>query len=392
MFQPSVASDTSSGPDGAIDRVEGRTARVNVLRGAYFFMTDKTIRDSACRRRAFATAVLALTGACLAGCSQPAQQRSGASPRIERSASEYFPEGRYGVASPRVVSADQAVPRGGGKYLVGKPYSIAGKRYFPNERANESQTGMASYYGGAFHGRKTANGEVFDMTSITAAHPTMPLPSYARVTNTSNGRSIIVRVNDRGPYHGGRVLDVSQRTAEALDFKRAGTARIRVDYVGKAGLGGSDDNTLMATLRTDGQPAALDGFPRNGAPIMVARDELPVPPRPTPQRIALPVEPPAAETRVPAAARDAEPAMAQSAPPQSTSPLVNTPVHTPSNTNAYAPAPRPPDRPFDLGTIPGAAVPIAANRSTAALNDAPGVAPLPQIRRGLTETGSDHRR
>ncbi len=91
---------------------------------------------------------------------------------------------------------------------------------------------MASWYGDAFHGRRTANGEVYDMRSLTAAHPTMPLPSYARVTNLSNGYSVIVRVNDRGPYHGGRVMDVSSRVADVLDFKSTGTAKIKVEYVG----------------------------------------------------------------------------------------------------------------------------------------------------------------
>ena len=204
------------------------------VRGAYLFMSDVSIFGRSALKRSFAAASAAIVLAALAGCSQPArQQQPIATPRIERSSGEYFPEGKYGVASPRVVSADRAVPRGGGKYLVGKPYTIAGKRYFPTERANESQTGLASYYGAAFHGRKTANGEVFDMTSISAAHPTMPLPAYARVTNLANGRSIIVRVNDRGPYHGGRVLDVSQRTAEALDFKRAGVARVKVEVIAK---------------------------------------------------------------------------------------------------------------------------------------------------------------
>ena len=81
---------------------------------------------------------------------------------------------------------------------------------------------MASWYGAAFHGRRTANGEVYDMASLTAAHPTMPLPSYARVTNLGNGYSIIVRVNDRGPYHAGRVMDVSSRVADVLDMKAHG--------------------------------------------------------------------------------------------------------------------------------------------------------------------------
>ncbi len=102
--------------------------------------------------------------------------------------------------------------------------------------------------------RRTANGEIFDMTSITAAHPTLPIPSYARVTNTRNGRSIIVRINDRGPFHGSRVIDLSVRTAKLLEFHDNGVARVRVEYVGTAPLEGSDDRQLVATLRT-GTPA-----------------------------------------------------------------------------------------------------------------------------------------
>jgi rare lipoprotein A len=92
------------------------------------------------------------------------------------------------------------------------------------------------------------------MMSLTAAHPTLPMPCYARVTNLSNGKSLIVRVNDRGPYHGNRVMDVSRRAAELLEFKGNGVARVRVEYVGRAPLEGSDDRQLMATLRT-GVPA-----------------------------------------------------------------------------------------------------------------------------------------
>jgi rare lipoprotein A len=113
---------------------------------------------------------------------------------------------------------------------------------------------MASWYGDDFHGRLTANGEVFDMASLTAAHPTLPIPSYARVTNLSNGKSLIVRVNDRGPYHGNRLIDVSNKAAELLEFKGNGVARVRVEYVARAPLEGSDDRQLVATLRT-GVPA-----------------------------------------------------------------------------------------------------------------------------------------
>jgi len=126
--------------------------------------------------------------------------------------------------------------------------------YVPKEDRNYRAEGIASWYGDAFHGRLTANGEVFDMAALTAAHPTMPLPSYARVTNLRNGRSLVVRVNDRGPYHGNRVIDVSNRAAKLLDFTSRGVARVRVEYVGRAPLEGSDDRQLMATLRT-GEPA-----------------------------------------------------------------------------------------------------------------------------------------
>src|SRR6478735_1802806 len=162
---------------------------------------------------------------------------------------------KYGVSSsPRVVALGDPVPKGGGAYRVGKPYVVGGWTYVPEEDVNYRAEGMASWYGDDFHGRLTANGEVFDMGSLTAAHPTLPMPSYARVTNVSNGKSLIVRVNDRGPYHGNRLIDVSNKAAELLEFKANGVAKVRVEYVGRAPLEGSDDRQLMATLRT-GMPA-----------------------------------------------------------------------------------------------------------------------------------------
>ena len=180
---------------------------------------------------------------------------------------------KYGSASPRVVADGQAVPKGGGRDHVGRPYRVAGRWYTPRENPGYTAVGAASWYGDAFHGRKTANGEIYDKYSFTAAHPTMPLPSYARVTNLSNNRSMIVRVNDRGPFHGGRIIDLSERVAHALDFKHIGTARVKVDYVRRASTAGSDDRMLVATLRTDGAPAQMPGgfspLP-GGQPVMVA--------------------------------------------------------------------------------------------------------------------------
>ena len=180
---------------------------------------------------------------------------------------EHFSQSKYGRASRKVVADGEAVPRGGGQYLVGHPYTVAGKRYYPAENPTYTATGMASWYGAAFHGRRTANGEVYDMASLSAAHPTMPLPSYARVTNLGNGYSVIVRVNDRGPYHAGRVMDVSSRVADVLDMKAMGTAQVKVDYVGPAPMEGSDDSQLLASLRTDGSPANMIGY---SAPVMMA--------------------------------------------------------------------------------------------------------------------------
>jgi len=162
---------------------------------------------------------------------------------------------KYGVSSsPRVVAFGEAVPKGGGTYRVGKPYTVGGRIYVPEEDSTYREEGMASWYGDDFHGRLTANGEVFDMASLTAAHPTLPMPCYARVTNLGNGKSLIVRVNDRGPYHGNRLIDVSNKAAELLEFKGNGVARVRVEYVARAPLEGSDDRQLIATLRT-GEPA-----------------------------------------------------------------------------------------------------------------------------------------
>ncbi len=168
---------------------------------------------------------------------------------------EYFAESEYGVkASPRVAYGKN-IPKGGGRYMVGKPYMVKGKRYFPKEDKNYDKVGIASWYGSAFHGRLTANGEVYDLQGLSAAHPTFPLPSYARVTNVENGSSIIVRVNDRGPYHSNRIIDLSGKTAEMLDLKHSGTGKVRVQYVGKARMDGHDMPMLMASYRPAGSRA-----------------------------------------------------------------------------------------------------------------------------------------
>jgi rare lipoprotein A len=184
---------------------------------------------------------------------------------------------RYGVsASARLVEPGEPVPKGGGVYHVGQPYMVGGRVYVPQDDPHYRAEGLASWYGSDFHGRATANGEIFDSDSISAAHPTLPLPSYVRVTNLSNGRSIVVRVNDRGPYHGNRILDVSKRTAHILGFTVRGTAWVRVEYVGRAPMQGSDDRVLEATYRQN-EPAPAPGDVKLAA-TSAAPDFPPQPP------------------------------------------------------------------------------------------------------------------
>lgn len=124
----------------------------------------------------------------------------------------------------------------GGIYKVGKPYKIAGEWYYPRENTKYDNIGTASWYGPKFQGRRTANGEIFDMNLLTAAHPTLPMPVMVQVTNLENGRSMKLRVNDRGPFKKNREIDLSRRAAEILGFKDKGTARVRVKYLHRAPL------------------------------------------------------------------------------------------------------------------------------------------------------------
>ena len=142
--------------------------------------------------------------------------------------------------SPRVVSGSRNIRKGGGHYKVGKPYKIAGQWYVPRKDPDYDRRGVASWYGATFHGRRTANGEVYDMNALTAGHPTLPLPSYAHVTNMTNGRTILVRINDRGPYVKNRLIDLSRRSARELGYQNKGLARVRVRYAGPAPLHGND--------------------------------------------------------------------------------------------------------------------------------------------------------
>jgi rare lipoprotein A len=141
------------------------------------------------------------------------------------------------------------VPKGGGRYQLGSPYQVAGQWFTPREQPDYDKTGLASWYGEAFHRRQTSNGEYFDMAMLSAAHATLPLPSYAKVTNLENGRSVIVRINDRGPFVDSRVIDLSKGAAEVLGYKRRGMAKVRVQYVGPAPLDDRGSHLAMMNKR-----------------------------------------------------------------------------------------------------------------------------------------------
>ena len=161
-----------------------------------------------------------------------------------------------------------------GTYKVGKPYQIKGVWYYPAEDYAYDETGIASWYGPNFHGKKTANGETYNMNEMTAAHKTLPLPTYVRVTNLDNGRSLNLRINDRGPFVLGRIIDVSRRGAQLLGFHKQGTARVRVTVLA------NESRYLVARLRNDatlakvGSPIKVDKMPK---PV-VAQEALAPPP------------------------------------------------------------------------------------------------------------------
>jgi len=137
-------------------------------------------------------------------------------------------ETKFLTSSAKHAAGDQT---SNGKYKIGNPYQIQGVWYYPAEDFEYVETGIASWYGQQFQGKPTANGEVFDMNLVSAAHRTLPLPSIIRVTNLENGRSLVVRVNDRGPFAHGRILDMSKRGAQLLGYQKQGTARVKVELL-----------------------------------------------------------------------------------------------------------------------------------------------------------------
>ena len=202
-----------------------------------------------------------------------------------------------GVMAAGCASAEReqgvSVPPNAGIYKVGNPYQIGDTWYYPREQPDYDETGVASWYGPTFYGHPTADGEIYDAQALTAAHRTLPLPVNVRVTNLDNGKSLIVRVNDRGPFAKGRIIDVSERAAKLLGFYDIGTAKVRVTYVARADLpngtpqpfgAGTPPSVVQAvpaapTEKVD--TSALDVIPGAAVappPVTVAALPVPTPP------------------------------------------------------------------------------------------------------------------
>lgn len=180
-------------------------------------------------------------------------------------------ETEFLVHTAKQVSGGDTISTGDGRYKVGSPYQIKGVWYYPAEDFEYSETGIASWYGPGFHGKDTANGETYDQNDLTAAHRTLPMPSAVRVTNLENGRSIVLRINDRGPFARGRIIDVSRRGAQLLGFEKNGVAKVRVDIL-------PDESRQLKTAAINGSSRQIQvaASPREA----VASKPLPAPAQP----------------------------------------------------------------------------------------------------------------
>jgi len=205
-------------------------------------------------------------------------------------------ETEFLVHTAKQVRGADSAPTAEGRYKIGSPYQIKGAWYYPAEDFEYSETGIASWYGPNFHGKQTANGETYNQNDMTAAHRTLPMPSAVRVTNLENGRSIVLRINDRGPFARGRIIDVSRRGAQLLGFEKNGVAKVRVDILPlesrqlkTAAIGGNAEQIQVAASPRDvvvSQPLPSANSARAGtvsataAPAPIRTATLPPPANP----------------------------------------------------------------------------------------------------------------
>lgn len=240
--------------------------------------------------------------------------------------------GEKGHAPP----AGQAAAPSRGYYKVGAPYEVEGVWYYPGADYSYDETGIASWYGPDFHGKNTANGEVYNMNDLTAAHPTLPLPSIVRVTNLDNGRSIVVRVNDRGPYVRGRIIDLSRRAAQLIGMIGTGTAKVRVQIL-------PDESRQAVLLAQQGEIPSAERIASAVPTEKVSAETLVPPPgvqaasSPAPAAApALPAQPPPAPVVI--ASAQAAPLPAQGTPFAAPQPVERAPLAAPK---AAGPSPMP---------------------------------------------------
>jgi len=188
------------------------------------------------------------------------------------------------ASRPAAVSSAGSTEKSQGTFKIGQPYQVNGIWYYPSQDLNYDETGIASWYGPDFHEKQTANGEVFDQNALSAAHKTLPLPSIVQVTNLDNGRSIEVRVNDRGPFVGNRIIDMSRRAAQLLGFEGPGTAKVRVKVLATesiqaqsiARLNGSDQQPIEAPRAAPHETVVAEALaPLPGVPVEPARSAAP---------------------------------------------------------------------------------------------------------------------
>lgn len=264
---------------------------------------------------------------------------------------------------PSQARGPQAAPPAQGEYKVGKPYQVGGVWYVPREQPNYDQTGVASWYGEQFHMKATANGETFDMATVSAAHTTLPLPSLVEVTNLDNGRRLVVRVNDRGPFVGDRIIDLSREAARQLGFERQGLARVRVKYVGPGPLLGPDGGLRYANAKPF--PTRL---PAATAAATMASSADPV--------MEIAAAAPRAAPRAAAITSEALPPITGSA--ISSAPIPPAPSAVPAVTTAAAPV--------DVSAIPiKSALRIQAGAFTSEVNAQRAVSQLSQAGRATIE-------
>lgn len=198
-----------------------------------------------------------------------------------------------------------AVPPSVGVYKIGPPYQIDNIWYYPREQPDYDETGIASWYGPTFYGHRTANGEMYDGNALTAAHKTLPMPVNVRVTNLENGKSLVVRVNDRGPFARGRIIDLSKRAAELLDVVQTGTARVRVTYLGRADINGAppqETPSAIASALPAAPTAKVDTEALGiiaGAAVAPPRKVNKMPTAPIPSQMFADNQPSGQVTRVP---------------------------------------------------------------------------------------------